>query len=216
MALDPTERYAAPNLWSLMKRLSLVTAATATIFLLACMCGGDDAAEDYAVDDYAADDEWQMELTEPWESMNLPIGSGVVFLADETMLMVSYEGDQVSSLAGSYGSAIEAAGWSMLEDYSTPEFTAMVYNKGSDALGFGLGAEDGLTFAYLEMMPGAGSGETTSTSVKPTGTGSGRPAFMDRGISGSKGQNLRTGGKGAKGSRGSRGSRGSKGSKGGR
>jgi len=186
-----------------MKRLSLVTATTATIFLLACMCGGDDATDDYANDQIVAEEDWQMELTEPWASMNLPIGSGLIFLVDETMLMVSYEGDQVSSLSGSYASAIESSGWSKLEDYSTPEFTALVYNKGSDALGFGLGAEDGLTFAYLEMMPGAGGGSTTTTttSVKPSTKGNGRPAFMDRGL-GSKGKALRTSGKGAKGSKG--------------
>ena len=168
-----------------MRRLSLLTVTLGSLFGLACMCGGgDDAYEDMDVSSGdLSGEEWQVTMAEPWASMGLPVGSGLVFASDPTMMLVSYDGYQVSSLASSYGSAIGAAGWSQAEDMSTPDFTAKVFTKGNDAVGLGVGAEEGMTFVYMEFMAGMGAGDTVdTTSSKLRSDGGQKPAFLQDGM----------------------------------
>lgn len=186
-----------------MRRLSLLPLTLGALFGLACMCGGGDQTEEIGIgsNDYTYDAEWEIQLVDPWLSMSLPIGSGLVFVSDPAMLLVSYEGDQVSSLSSSYDAAVQAAGWSLTEDLGTPEFTARVYSKGSDAVGLGVGAEEGMTFVYLEFLQGMGSGTVDASKSKVAGS-KGKPVFMQDGGPGKLSKSK--GGKGIKGKGGKR------------
>ena len=186
----------------------MLTITLGSFFGLACMCGGgDDTYEDMDVSSGdLSGEEWQVTLAEPWASMSLPVGSGLVFASDPTMMLVSYDGDQVSSQASAYGSAIGAAGWSQAEDMSTPDFTARVYTKGNDAVGLGVGAEEGMTFVYMEFMAGMGAGDTVdTTSSKLRSDGGQKPVFMREGLPQStkplSDRGSKAGGKRAKGSK---------------
>jgi hypothetical protein len=145
-----------------MKRLSLGTLATFGVFILACAGGSDEGGGggeeggdgEYYEYEVGADDLPSVTLSEPWNSMKLPINDGNVVVSDKVTLLVAYDSASISSLTSSYSAAIEKAGWSKSEDYSSPDFTAIIYTKGSQSVGFASGVESGITFAYMEDLDG--------------------------------------------------------------
>lgn len=155
-----------------MKRISLTALTAIGISILAC-AGGDDGAggDEYEGYEMSAEDLPSVGLTEPWKSMSLPIDDGVVVVSDKTVMLVAYDDASVSGLTSSYTRSIEKAGWSKAEDYSTPDFTAIVYKKGSQQVGFASGVEEGLTFAYLEDLDGVSEGSSAIASAKKGGKG---------------------------------------------
>lgn len=155
-----------------MKRTSLTALAAIGISILAC-AGGDDEAggDEYEGYEMSAEDLPAVGLTEPWKSMSLPIDDGVVVVSDKTVMLVAYDDASVSGLTGSYSRAIEKDGWSKAEDYSTPDFTAIVFKKGSQQVGFASGVEEGLTFAYMEDLDGVSEGSSAIASAKKGGKG---------------------------------------------
>ncbi len=169
-----------------MRRISILPLTIGSLFALACMCGGGD--EGFQTDPYEGteDLEWDVGLTEPWSSMGLPVSDGMVFLSEPTQLMVSFEGARVTEITSDWAGSIQSSGWSLVEDMGTPEFTARVYSKGDDAMALGVGAEEGMTFAYLELMAGLGSEadvEKAATTVTPR-TGDGPRFLRDDSIGG--------------------------------
>jgi hypothetical protein len=153
-----------------MKRSSLTVLTAIGISILAC-AGGDDGAGEDEYYEMSAEDLPAVGLTQPWKSMSLPIDDGVVVVSDKTVMLVAYDDASVSGLTSSYSRAIEKAGWSKAEDYSTPDFTAIVFKKGSQQVGFASGVEEGLTFAYMEDIDGVSEGSSAIASAKKGGKG---------------------------------------------
>jgi hypothetical protein len=155
-----------------MKRTSLTALTAIGISILACAGGDDNAGGEYEYEyEVEADDLPAVGLTEPWKSMKLPIDDGVVVVSDKTVMLVAYDDASVSGLTSSYTRAIEKNGWSKAEDYSTPDFTAIVYKKGSQQVGFASGVESGLTFAYMEDLDGVTESSSAIASAKKGGSG---------------------------------------------
>lgn len=157
-----------------MKRISLVTLSVLGLSILACG-GGDEtpattpapapaaeptpppapepAAEPAA--EPAGDAELlTVPLSENWAKMGLPINDGQILMADSKALLIAYEDGAISTYTASYGPAIETAGYKKADDYSSPEFTAILYTKDTQQLGFAVGHEDGFTFVYFEDLDG--------------------------------------------------------------
>jgi hypothetical protein len=138
-----------------MKRLSIGTLSVIGLFILACGGGSDDeGGDDEYYEDLTTDDLTAVSLTQPWSGMHLPVGDGVVVASDKSMMLIAYDNGSISGLTGSYTSAIEKAGWTKGDDYSSPDFTAIIYTKGSQEVGFACGEEEGLTFTYMEDLDG--------------------------------------------------------------
>lgn len=153
-----------------MKRISLVTLSVLGLSILACG-GGDEAAttpapapeaapapapvEPAPAPEPAADAELlTVPLSENWAAMGLPINDGQILLSDSKALLIAYEEGAISTYTASYTPAIEKAGYKKADDYSSPEFTAILYTKDTQQLGFAVGQEDGFTFVYFEDLDG--------------------------------------------------------------
>jgi hypothetical protein len=160
-----------------MKRLSLATLGTIGLFILACAggeeegggaaAGGEEAGYEYEEGgDLTQADLPAVQLTEPWLGMNLPLADGTVVLSDKTVMLVGYEGGSIAGLSSSYADAIQKAGWAKAEDYSTPDFTAIVFTKGAQKVGFAVGTEEGITFVYAEDMDGVSEEESAVKQAK--------------------------------------------------
>ena len=163
-----------------MKRISMIAVATTVAAILACG-GGDDNA--VAADDggpvvssdgtdgaggggMSASDLPSVSLTQPWSGMGLPIAGGNVVVSDSKVLLVAYDGGSISSYASSYGSAVEKDGWKKAEDYSTPEFTAILYTKADGELGMAVGVEEGINFVYFENLKEVSESDSQFRSAK--------------------------------------------------
>lgn len=183
-----------------MKRISAVALLSLGIGILACGGGdegttttdqgGDEVTDDGSSDD-VADDSVELpetSLTDPWKSMNLPVGDGTVVVSDSSVLLVGYQDDStVKSLTNDYRSAIAADGWTQTEDYSTSEFTAILYEKDKQQIGFAAGVEEGITFAYMEDLGKVAKEESAIAAAKKGTPRIGRARKYGRG-SGRKGR----------------------------
>lgn len=155
-----------------MKRISLVTLSVLGLSILACG-GGDEtpatpapaptaaepapapAPEPAPAAEPAGDAELlTVPLSENWAKMGLPINDGQILMADSKALLIAYEDGAISTYTASYGPAIEAAGYKKADDYSSEEFTAILYTKDTQQMGFAVGHEDGFTFVYFEDLDG--------------------------------------------------------------
>ncbi len=170
-----------------MKRLSLATLGTIGLFILACAggdeeggggeaAGGDEAGYEYEEGggDLTQADLPAVQLTEPWLGMSLPLADGTVVLSDKTVMLVGYEGGSIAGLSSSYADAIQKAGWAKAEDYSSPEFTAIVFTKGAQKVGFAVGTEEGITFVYAEDMDGVSEEDSAVKQAKAGKKGGGK------------------------------------------
>ena len=151
-----------------MKRISIATLATIGLAILACgggdeEGGGDDGATATTATGTTggttAPEPAQAELvavpvTEPWKSMDLPINNGTPVVSDKTHLLVAYNEGAISTYTTSYGQQIEKKGWKKKDDYSEADFTAILYTKGSQELGFAVGHFEGKTVVYFEDLDG--------------------------------------------------------------
>jgi len=151
-----------------MKRITAISLSALVIGILACGGSGDNASSDDA--DEGGDDAVTVDLptvpiTEPWKSMGLPTNSGQVVASDASVLLVAHGDASVSGITADYTSAIASDGWSKGDDYSTPDFTAIVYTKGAQSVGFACGIEQEITFAYMEDLGKVG-GDSTVRAAK--------------------------------------------------
>jgi glucose/arabinose dehydrogenase len=158
-----------------MKRISLATLSVIGLAILACGGGDEEAttttttptpepaaeptpapAPEPVVEEAAPADGGlvAVALTEPWSTMGLPINDGVVVASDKTMMLVAYTQGAISTYTASYSPLVEKAGYAKVDDYSTPEFTAYLYKKGTQQIGFAVGQEEGYTFVYMEDLDG--------------------------------------------------------------
>ena len=151
-----------------MKRISIATLATIGLAILACgggdeeAGGGDDGATatttgTTGTTEPAAAAEPELvavAVTEPWKAMDLPINNGTPVVSDKTHLLVAYNDGAISTYTTSYGGVIEKNGWKKKDDYSEPDFTAILYTKGSQELGFAVGNFEGKTVVYFEDLDG--------------------------------------------------------------
>jgi hypothetical protein len=151
-----------------MKRISLATLSVLGLSILACG-GGDEttstptpaptAAEPAPAPAPAAEPAGDTELltvplSDNWAKMDLPINDGQILLSDSKALLIAYEDGAISTYTSSYSPAIEKTGYKKADDYSSPEFTAILYTKDTQQLGFAVGHEDGFTFVYFEDLDG--------------------------------------------------------------
>ena len=151
-----------------MKRISLVTLATLGLAILACGGGDEEGGGDATtatagtttgttaepVADTTHSAPAAVPITDPWKSMHLPINNGTVAVSDKTHLLVVYNEGAISTYTTSYGQKIEKAGWKQKDDYSEADFTAILYTKGSQELGFAVGHFEGQTVVYFEDLDG--------------------------------------------------------------
>lgn len=151
-----------------MKRISLATLATIGLAILACgggdeeAGGGDDGATATtattgttgATEAPAQAELVAVPVTDPWKKMNLPINNGTPVKSDKTHLLVAYNDGAISTYTTSYGQAIEKAGWKQKDDYSESDFTAILYTRGKQELGFAVGHFEGYTVVYFEDLDG--------------------------------------------------------------
>ena len=169
-----------------MKRISMIAAATTVAAILACGGGDDDnnnnnnGGDDGTVTNsdggstannggggsMNASDLPSVSLTSPWSGMNLPTAGGNVVVSDANVLLIAYDGGSISSYASSYGAAVKADGWSQSEDYSTPEFTAILFTKGDGELGMAVGVEEGINFVYFENLKEVSESDSNFRSAK--------------------------------------------------
>lgn len=155
-----------------MKRISLVTLSVLGLSILACG-GGDEAAPTPAPTPAPAEpapapapaepapepapaegDLLTVPLSDNWAALGLPINDGQILLSDSKALLIAYEEGAISTYTASYQPAIEKAGYKKADDYSSPEFTAILFTKDTQQLGFAVGQEDGFTFVYFEDLDG--------------------------------------------------------------
>jgi hypothetical protein len=156
------------------RHLTLATLATIGFSLLACAGGGDGATSseggggEGGSEEVTTEDLPEIEITQPWKSMSLPIDDGQVVLSDSTVLLIAYDGASVTSLTNKWPGAVEAAGWRKADDYSTPEFTAIIFTKqgGTQQLGLAVGVEEGVTFVYMEDLDKVPESESTVKRAK--------------------------------------------------
>jgi len=150
-----------------MKRISIATLATIGLAILACGGGeeeaagggGDDGTTATTGTTGATEAPAQAELqavpvTDPWKSMDLPINNGTPVVSDKTHLLVAYNDGAISTYTTSYGQQIEKNGWTKKDDYSEADFTAVLYEKGGQEMGFAVGNFEGYTVVYFEDLDG--------------------------------------------------------------
>ncbi len=147
-----------------MKRISLATLATIGLTILACGGGEEEAAGDGATASGSTTTTEPAEatnvapaavpMTDPWKGMDLPVNNGTVVVSDSTHLLVTYNEGAISTYTTSYGQQIEKLGWSKKDDYSEADFTAVLYTKGSQEMGFAVGHYEGMTIVYFEDLDG--------------------------------------------------------------
>ena len=169
-----------------MKRISMIAAATTVAAILACgggddnnNGGGDDGtvtnsddgstANNGGGDSMQASDLPSVSLTAPWSGMNLPTAGGNVVVSDTNVLLIAYDGGSISSYASSYGAAVKADGWKQSEDYSTPDFTAILFTKADGELGMAVGVEEGINFVYFENLKAVSESDSNFRNAKKGG-----------------------------------------------
>jgi hypothetical protein len=98
---------------------------------------------------------WTVPLSHNWAVLGLPINDGQVLKSDSKALLIAYEDGAISTYTASYQPAITEAGYKKAVDRSSPDFTSILFTKGTQQLGFAVKQEDGFTFVLLEDMDGA-------------------------------------------------------------
>lgn len=190
-----------------MKRISMIAVATTVAAILACgggdddnAGGGDDGSAPVVSNDdgsggggMSASDLPSVSLSQPWSGMGLPIAGGNVVVSDSKVLLVAYDGGSISSYASSYGSAVEKDGWKKAEDYSTPDFTAILYTKDDGELGMAVGVEEGINFVYFENLKEVSESDSQFRNARKGKRVSVRDRMRKRGRTGKSGG--KTGGK---------------------
>lgn len=126
-----------------MKRTMLVLAGMA---VLALACGEADLAGGEEIATTNAD------LAEPWNSMGLPVGTAEVIVSDATVALLGYDGGDFASLSASWESAWSTGGWTQADRFSETDFLAGIYTKGSQEVGWAIGADQGVVLVYLEDL----------------------------------------------------------------
>jgi hypothetical protein len=152
-----------------MKRISLFALTALVGAILACGGGDDEGGGEVSTDGASADggsatpdnsggmkasDLPAVPMVEPWASMNLPVQNGQVVVADANVLLIAYDTGSIPDYTASYSGAITRAGWAQKQDYSSPDFTAILYSKATDEMGFAVGQEENIYFVYFEDLDG--------------------------------------------------------------
>ena len=94
-----------------------------------------------------------VEVSPPWDTMNLPIGDGAVLHSDESLITINYMGGDVNTLAEQYGAAVEAAGF-MVDTRNSLESVVSIQYHRDDAKGCSLNIADaqGTTVVSLSLL----------------------------------------------------------------
>jgi len=67
------------------------------------------------------------ELTDPWKSMDLPIGDGTVIFSDKSTVTVQYKGNKVDEMGKKYTKAIASKGWKKQNESKSGDTIAVVF-----------------------------------------------------------------------------------------
>jgi hypothetical protein len=94
----------------------------------------------------------QVELTEPWSKLALPLdGATVTFSDRETVSLHHTQGD-VPALAASYRQSLQAAGWALEHDGSAGEIVSQTWTRGEQSLSFTVQSQGGVRVASLALL----------------------------------------------------------------
>lgn len=99
-------------------------------------------------------------LSPPFSTMGLPVGTGQVLESTTNHILVIWEGSSQTSaqLTADWQLAMTKAGYVASETVDTGDanVTAIVYKTTTSAMGLATGMEDGLLFAYVEDITAGG------------------------------------------------------------
>ena len=132
-----------------MKRLTLIALASIGISILAC--GGADLKDGDVV---VIDTIDAVAPTPPWVDMGLPTPEGQTIASDDTYLLVLYKDQVIQKYTESYSAALTSGGWAKGDDYSSEDFTAIIWTKEEQKVGLAIGFEEDqkVTFTYMEDL----------------------------------------------------------------
>ena len=77
-------------------------------------------------------------LTAPWTEMSLPVQGGRVVFSDEDLVTVHHPDLSVETLTGSYGAALESAGFKRGLDTSAEDMTSITFDSEGATLALGI------------------------------------------------------------------------------
>ena len=127
-----------------MKHPSLLVIGVLGLATLACSGAAVETV------DYSS---FAVEVSPPWDSMNLPIGTGAVLHSDDSLITINYTDGDVNTLAEQYGAAVEAAGFTVDTRNSLESVVSIQYHR-DDAKGCSLNIADaqGTTVVSLSLL----------------------------------------------------------------
>ena len=92
------------------------------------------------------------ELNGIWTSMSLPWSGGELVASDESMLLVVWGSESVSSVNAQYDAALTGAGWTGAALLADAELVVASYSRDATSIGLMVMTEDEKTFAYMEDL----------------------------------------------------------------
>ena len=107
-------------------------------------------------------------LTEPWSSLALPTDSGHVVVSSATTVSVAHDGSTVAALFEAYGTAVAAAGWSVLGQESAGDHATAIYEREGRRMALGLGERDGVILVVLEDRSAVEANNAKVRDAKPS------------------------------------------------
>ena len=106
-------------------------------------------------------------LTEPWSTLALPTDSGHVVVSSATTVSVAHDGSTVAALFEAYGTAVAAAGWSVLGQESAGDHATAIYEREGRRMALGLGERDGVVLVILEDRSAVEANNAKVRDAKP-------------------------------------------------
>ncbi|MBT3223146.1 MAG: hypothetical protein HN348_29075 [Proteobacteria bacterium] len=123
-----------------MKLKTLVCVGALALGTLACGGGPVDMSS-YSVD-----------MTAPWDGMDLPTSDGSVIYSDDTTLSLNYDdGADAAALAKEYTGAIEKQGWTKDIESATDDVVSVNFKKDGKTLVFNVASVPALGMTTVSL-----------------------------------------------------------------
>lgn len=168
-------------------------AVLATIGLLALACGEGDGGSGSDIPTTNAG------LVDPWNSLGLPVGTGTVIVADDTVAFLVYENADFAEMTTTWETAWTNQGFSQQDKFTETDFVAAIYTKAGNEYGWALGVDGTAVLVYLEDLSKVAPEESTVRQAKQGSrklTRASRPKSSVRGSGGGSGGGRAGGGTG--------------------
>ncbi|MCB9681986.1 MAG: hypothetical protein H6733_11000 [Alphaproteobacteria bacterium] len=92
-------------------------------------------------------------LTPPWTTMALPVAGARVTFSDAETVSIHHAGVQGAALADSYGTALQAAGWTLDADTSAGGIVNQTWTSADQSLALSIQAVDDASVVSLSILP---------------------------------------------------------------